>query len=288
MAENARERIALYYGSLSKGQKKIADYISENYERASFMTAAELGKEIGVSESTVVRFASRIGFDGYPALQKNLRETVKSLLTSVQRMDVTNANGDDDILENAFLQDIETIRQMKETISRDAFDGSVKAINSAEKIYILGVRSSAALASFAAYYLGYIYDVVLVNTSSSTDMFEQMIHISDRDVCIAFSFPRYSTRTINALKFARSRGAGIISITDSELSPIAGYATHLLLAPSNMVSFVDSLAAPLSLVNALIAAASLERKDEAHKRFEELESLWEEYDVYSVTGEDKQ
>ncbi|MBR0113434.1 MAG: MurR/RpiR family transcriptional regulator [Clostridia bacterium] len=288
MAGNIQEKIELYYSSLSKGQKKIADYISENYEKASFMTAADLGNATGVSESTVVRFAVRIGFDGYPEFQKNLRDTVKSRLTSVQRMDAASNISDDDILRSALLQDAETIRRTMETVSLDAFAGSVQAINEAKKIYILGVRSSSSLAAFAAFYMGYIYDVVLVNTSASSEMFEQMYHITKDDLCIAISFPRYSNRTINALKFALSRGAKIISITDAELSPIAKYATHLLLAPSNMVSFVDSLVAPLSLINALIAAASREKKDEVHSRFEDLEHLWQEYRVYSTSGEEQQ
>ncbi len=288
MAENIQDKIELYYASLSKGQKKIADYISENYEKASFMTAADLGTAVNVSESTVVRFACRIGFDGYPDFQRNLRETVKSRLTSVQRMDVASNINDNDILQNALMQDAETIKKTRDTVSREAFAGSVQAINEAKKIYILGVRSSSSLAAFAAFYMGYIYDVVLVNTSASSEMFEQMFHITADDLCIAISFPRYSNRTINALKFAQSRGAKIISITDGELSPIAKYATHLLLAPSNMVSFVDSLVAPLSLINALIAAASREKKEEVHSRFEDLEHLWQEYRVYSTTGEEKQ
>ncbi len=288
MPDNIQDKIDIYYPSLSKGQKKIADYIVRNYEKASFMTAADLGKVTGVSESTVVRFASRIGFDGYPDFQKNLQETVKSRLTSVQRMDVASGIDDGDILENAFARDIEMIKKMRDIISREDFAGSVKAINSAKKIYILGVRSSSSLAGFAAFYMSYIYDVVLVNTSASSEMFEQMFHITGDDLCIAISFPRYSNRTINALKFARSRGAKIISITDGVLSPIAEYATHLLVAPSSMVSFVDSLVAPLSLINALIAAASREKKDEVHARFEDLERLWDEYNVYSITGEEKQ
>ncbi len=288
MSETIREKIEYYYASLSKGQKKIADYIKSNYEKASFMTASELGKAVNISESTVVRFASHIGFDGYPEFQKNLQETVKSRLTSVQRMEAAERLDGDSIIDNAFLSDIEMIKETRENVSREAFRGSVDAINKARKIYILGVRSSSSLASFAAFYMGFLYDVVLVDTSATSEMFEQMLRIDKNDVCIAFSFPRYSNQTIKALRFATSRGTTVISITDSELSPIAQYATYLLIAKSSMVSFVDSLVAPLSVINALIAASARERQDEVHQNLEELEKIWDEYRVYRTATEEKQ
>ena len=287
MAENFNHKIEDVYKSLSKGHKKIADYIINNYEKASFMTAASLGKAVGVSESTVVRFASNIGFDGYPELQKYLQEMVKSHLTSVQRMDVAASRFEgDDMLDNAFAADIELIKATRDGISRDAFEKSADAINNAKKIYILGVRSSAALASFAAFYFRFLYEnVVLVDTSATSEIFEQMFHIGEDDVCVAISFPRYSTQTVKALNFAKDRGATIISITDGEMSPIAQLATHLLVAKSSMVSFVDSLVAPLSLINALVAAAARKKQDDVYNDFRELEKIWDEYHVYRTGGE---
>lgn len=287
MSENFSKKIDDVYKSLSKGHKKIADYIKNNYEKASFMTAASLGKAVGVSESTVVRFASNIGFEGYPELQKYLQEMVKSHLTSVQRMDVAASRfEDDDMLDKAFAVDIEMIKATREGISRDAFEKSAEAINNAGKIYILGIRSSAALASFAAFYFRFLYEnVVLIDTSASSEIFEQMFHINSDDVCIAISFPRYSTQTVKALNFAKDRGATIISITDGELSPIAQLATHLLVAKSSMVSFVDSLVAPLSLINALVAAAARMKQDDVYNDFRELEKIWDEYHVYRTGGE---
>lgn len=287
MAENIQKKIDSVYNSLSKGHKKIADYIRANYEKASFMTAASLGATVGVSESTVVRFATHIGFDGYPEFQKRLQEMVKNNLTSIQRMDAVSAAGDENLLDRAFAADIEMIKGTRDSVSRSAFAGAVEAINNAEKIYILGVRSSASLAGFAAFYFGFLFDnVILVDTSASSEMFEQMFRIGSRDACIAVSFPRYSNRTVKALEFAKSRGASIISITDGPMSPIAEYATHLLVAKSSMVSFVDSLVAPLSLINALIAAVANERNEEVHANLEMLEEIWKQYHVYSG-GEDK-
>lgn len=289
MSENFQLRIENVYPTLSKGHKKIADFIKSNYEKASFMTAASLGKAVGVSESTVVRFASNIGFDGYPELQKYLQEAVKSHLTSVQRMDVAASRyGSDDFIDRAFMTDIEMIKQTRDSISREAFSKSAEAINKAKKIYILGVRSSAALASFAAFYLRFLYEnVVLIDTSASSELFEQMFRIGSEDVCIAISFPRYSSQTVKALSFAKSRGATIISITDGEMSPIAPYATHLLVAKSSMVSFVDSLVAPLSVINALVAASAREKRDDVYNDFKALEEIWDEYHVYRTGGEEK-
>lgn len=276
------------YSSLSKGHKKIADFILANYDKAAFMTASKLGKKVGVSESTVVRFASELGYDGYPELQKNLQEVVKSRLTSVQRMEVTNTDvSGGDILEHALSCDIDTIKATRDLISREAFNASVEAINNARHIYILGVRSSASLASFAAFYLNFVYDhVTLIEPTGTGESFEQAFRINADDVCIAISFPRYSKQTINMLQFISDRGATIISITDSENSPIARFATHILLARSNMVSFVDSLVAPLSLINALIAAAAKGKSEEVYNNLSTLENIWDEYQIYQ-THEDE-
>lgn len=270
---------------LSKGHKKIAAYITENYDKAAFMTAAALGNKVGVSESTVVRFATEMGFKGYPELQRELQQMIKSKLTAVQRMEVSESLiGDGDIISSVLSGDIELIRETAERTSRTDFQNAVQEINRARRIYILGVRSSAALASFLAFYFNLVFDsVVLVDTSSASEMFEQMFRIGEEDVCIAISFPRYSKQTVSALRFIADRGAKIIAVTDTEKSPIALYANHLLVARSDMASVVDSLTAPLSLINALIVGVTLSRRDEVYDNFNKLEGIWDEYQVYEKT-----
>ncbi|MEG1551386.1 MAG: MurR/RpiR family transcriptional regulator [Oscillospiraceae bacterium] len=270
---------------LSKGHKKIAVYITENYDKAAFMTASTLGIKVGVSESTVVRFATELGFKGYPELQKELQQMIKSKLTAVQRMEVSeNLIGDGDILGRVLMSDIELIRETAEKTSVEDFKLAVNAINKAKKIYILGVRSSAALASFLAFYFNLVFEsVILVDTSSASEMFEQMFRIDKDDICIAISFPRYSKQTVNALKFISDRGATVISITDTIESPIAPYSKYILVAKSDMASVVDSLVAPLSLINALIVGVTLSRRDEVYNNFNKLESIWDEYQVYEKT-----
>ncbi|MEG0546287.1 MAG: MurR/RpiR family transcriptional regulator [Oscillospiraceae bacterium] len=272
---------------LSKGHKKIAVYITENYDKAAFMTASTLGIKVGVSESTVVRFATELGFKGYPELQKELQQMIKSKLTAVQRMEVSeNLIGDGDILGRVLMSDIELIRETAEKTSVEDFKLAVNAINKAKKIYILGVRSSAALASFLAFYFNLVFEsVILVDTSSASEMFEQMFRIDKDDICIAISFPRYSKQTVNALKFISDRGATVISITDTIESPIAPYSKYILVAKSDMASVVDSLVAPLSLINALIVGVTLSRRDEVYNNFNKLESIWDEYQVYEKTEE---
>ena len=270
---------------LSKGHKKLAQYITENYDKAAFMTASKLGEKVGVSESTVVRFATEMGFKGYPELQKELQQMIKSKLTAVQRMEVSSTLiGEQDAIKKVLNGDIELIRDTLEHISAEEFAKAVETINKAKRIYILGVRSSAALASFLYFYFNLVFEnVVLVDTSSGSEMFEQMFRISEDDVCVAISFPRYSKQTINALRFINDRGTKIIAITDSKDSPIAEYADNLLVAKSDMVSVVDSLVAPLSLINALIVAVTFSRRDEVYNNFNKLESIWDEYQVYDKT-----
>ncbi|MGN0520745.1 MAG: MurR/RpiR family transcriptional regulator [Candidatus Fimenecus sp.] len=272
---------------LSKGHKKIAAYIKENYDKAAFMTAAALGKKVGVSESTVVRFATELGFKGYPELQRALQQMIKSKLTAVQRMEVSQTLiGDGDIINSVLTGDIELIRETAERTSRDDFKNALAAINRAKRIYILGVRSSAALASFLAFYFNLVFDsVVLVDTSSASEMFEQMFRIDENDVCIAISFPRYSKQTVNAMRFIADRKAKIIAITDTDKSPIASFADYLLVARSDMASVVDSLTAPLSLINALIVGVTLSRREEVYDNFNKLEGIWDEYQVYEKTEE---
>jgi len=282
MPKSVLSKIESIYPSLSKSHKKIADFILGDYAMAAFMTAAKLGENVGISESTVVRFATGLGFDGYPELQKELQELIRNKLTSVQRMEVTSVRiGEDDVLQKVLSSDIEMIRETLDRLSNDDFKACVNDINKAKRIYILGLRSSASLASFLAFYFNLVFDdVVLLDTSSPSEMFEQIFRISEDDICIAISFPRYSKQIVNALKFISDRKATIVSITDSMESPIAHFAKHVLVARSDMASFVDSLVAPLSLINALIVAVSLGRKETVYNNFNALENIWDEYQVY--------
>lgn len=266
----------------SKGQRLIGQFIIEHYDKAAFMTASKLGSTVGVSESTVVRFASEIGYEGYPELQRALQEMIRNRLTSVQRMEVTNDQiGTTDVLSKVLNMDVEKIRRTLEEISRDEFNGAVDDIIAAKTIYIMGVRSSSALAVFLSTYFHYIFDnVIMVDTSSTSELFEQILRIGEGDVFIALSFPRYSKKTIHAAQYCHSRGAKVIAITDSQLSPIAENAHRLLIARSDMASFVDSLVAPLSLINALIVTIGLKKKAEIADTFERLEKIWDEYNVY--------
>lgn len=273
--------------SFSKGQKLIAQYIIEHYDKAAFMTASRLGGTVGVSESTVVRFASAVGFEGYPQLQRALQELIRNRLTSVQRMEVTSDQiGSSDVLHKVLNMDIEKIRRTLEEASLEDFNNAVDAIVEAKNIYILGIRSSSALSGFLSFYFNQIFENVrLVNTTSSSEMFEQILRIGKEDVFIGITFPRYSKRTCNAAAYARANGARVVAITDSRLSPIAQAADHLLLARSDMTSFVDSLVAPLSLINALIVAVGLRKKDEIAQTYSRLEQIWDEYHVYEKAEE---
>ena len=270
------------YHELSKGQKLIADYIINHYDKAAFVTAAKLGEEVGVSESTVVRFAIEIGYDGYPKLQKALREVIKSQLTAVQRLEVSSGQIDSEsVLKSVLQSDINKIRTTLEEANHETFNAVVEEILKANKIYILGVRSSAPLASFLGFYFNLIFENVrLVHTTSVSEMFEQIVNAKEGDVVIGISFPRYSRRTSKAMEFARKRGATVIAITDNENSPLAQWSNYSLFARSDMASFVDSLVAPLSMINALIVAIGLKRKDKLHTTLENLEKIWDEYQVY--------
>ena len=273
--------------SFSKGQKKIAGFILESYDKAAFMTASRLGKKVGVSESTVVRFASELDYDGYPDMQRSLQKMIRNRLTTVQRIEVTNDRlGDQDLLSMVLQSDIDKIRQTLEELDRESFNRAVDAIVSARKIYIIGVRSSAAIASFLHFYFNLIFDnVVLVSASTASEIFESLLRVGEGDVVIGVSFPRYSSRTVQAMSFARDRGAATVAITDSEASPLIPISQYLLMARSDMASFVDSLVAPLSLVNALLVAVSQRKNDELARTFRTLEDIWEEYNVYEKVPE---
>ncbi len=266
----------------SKSQKRIADYILRHYDQAAFMTAAKLGRVVDVSESTVVRFASELGYEGYPEFQKALREIIKNRLTSVQRMELTSSKiGDNDVLEKVINSDIEKLRQTLDTVKGNDFKHTVDCISEAKNVYILGARTCFSIASFLNVYLNMLLpNVRLVTANSAGEVFEQMYRINSQDVLIAISYPRYSRRTFNGVKFAAERGAKVIAITDSEASPIVSYSECALVAGCDMVNFVDSLVAPLSLVNALIVALVIRDKENAAQTFESLEDIWKKYKVY--------
>ncbi|NBI08532.1 MurR/RpiR family transcriptional regulator [Colidextribacter sp. OB.20] len=274
-------------GGFSKGQRKIADYILNSYDKAAFMTASRLGKKVGVSESTVVRFASELGYDGYPDMQRSIQKMIRNRLTTVQRIEVTNDRlGDQDLLSMVLQSDIDKIRQTLEELDRESFNRAVDAIVSARKIYIIGVRSSAAIASFLHFYFNLIFDnVVLVSASTASEIFESLLRVGEGDVVIGVSFPRYSSRTVQAMSFARDRGAATVAITDSEASPLIPISQYLLMARSDMASFVDSLVAPLSLVNALLVAVSQRKNEDVERTFRTLEGIWDEYGVYEKVQE---
>ena len=269
-------------GGFSKGQRLIGNYITTSYDKAAFMTASKLGKTVNVSESTVVRFAVELGYDGYPALQKALQEMVRNKLTSVQRMEVAaDRIGDQDVLNMVMHTDMEKIRDTIDELDRVAFHQVVDAIIGARKIYILGVRSSSAIAGFLDYYLSLMLDnVQLMHSSSTSEVFEQVVRVQEGDVLLGISFPRYSSRTVKAMKYAHERGATVVALTDSPLSPIAVHADHTLLAKSDMISLVDTLVAPLSVVNALLVAVGQQKEKELTRTFMDLERIWDEYEVY--------
>ena len=270
----------------SKGQKQIATYILEHYEKAAFMTASKLGALVGVSESTVVRFANELSYEGYPELQRALQELVRTKLTSFQRMEVAdNLIGQENVLEKILLSDAEKIRHTLDATDKYSFDQAVEKLVGARRIYMIGVRSSYFLAGFLHHNLQIILDnVTWVQPNSGSEVFENILNIGPEDVLVAISFPRYSKRTIHAVAYAKGHGADIIAMTDSEASPIASYADQLLLSQSDMASFVDSLVAPLSLINAMIVAVAMKKREEVNVRLRKLENIWQAYDVYETEG----
>ncbi|NLK93743.1 MAG: MurR/RpiR family transcriptional regulator [Clostridiales bacterium] len=277
--------IQVKFQRLSKGQKLIAEYILNNYDKAAFMTAAKLGVSVGVSESTVVRFANEIGFSGYPKLQKALQELIKNKLTTVQRLELSNDYvSDGDALKGVLKADMENIRATLEKINNHTFEEVINSIFKAKHIYIIGLRSSTAIAEFLGFYLNIILQNVRIVSYGISDIFEQMINLQKGDLVIGIGFPRYAAKTIDALDFAKARGADVVSITDSLLSPLASKADYTLIAQSNMASFVDSLVAPLSVVNALIIAVGMREKENIADTFNNLEEIWKGYNVYSYNN----
>lgn len=269
-------------GGLSKGQSRIAQYICSNYDKAAFMTAAKLGQKANVSESTVVRFALELGYAGYPEMRRAIQEMIRNRLTSVQRIEVAKTvMGSKNTLSSILSSDMEKIMLTQNQVDRECFDRTVEKILGAKHIYILGMRTSYVLAMFLGYYFNMMFDNVrIVHQDVSGEIIEQLLRIDKDDVLIGISFPRYSKRTVKAVRYARDRGAQVIAITDTDTSPIARLADLCLLAESDMVSFVDSLVAPLSLINALIAAVGTQSDEKLEERFHALEKMWDAYEVY--------
>lgn len=283
MAIDISHRIRNLYATFSKGQKKIANAILNDYDKVAYMTAAKLGFFVGVSESTVVRFANELGYEGYSEFQRSVQELVRARLTPNQRIEITKQRfGSGDVLENVMESDINKIRYTLDRINRDTFSKSVDSILAAKNIYVMGARSTECLALVLKYNLSLIFDnVKFIQPTSTAEVFEQMFSIGSEDVLIAFSFPRYSSKMVSAVKYARQNGAKVVVFTDSAVSPLAEYATCLLTAQSDMASFMDSLVAPISIINAIIVEITRRKEKEITERFDKLEKVWDEYDVYA-------
>ena len=287
MNSQLSERIRQHSANFSKGQRMIARYIEEHSEQVAFMTASRLGQTVGVSESTVVRFATEIGYSGYPALQQAMQEMIRSKMTSVQRLEMTSSNVPQEKLLDVVLdQDIDILKRTKESVDREAFYQAAEALVNARKVYVLGAGSSLALATFMAHYLRLVFETVhLVEATSEATILQQMVHVGEGDAVIAISFPRYSKKAVKTMKYASSQKATTVAITDSPLSPLAQYASHVLLARSDMVSFVDSLVGPLSVINALIVTVAIKKKNEVADTLRKIEEIWDEYGVYEKVDE---
>lgn len=274
------QKISAEYKNMSKGQKQIAQFILENYDKAAFITASKMGQIVGISESTVVRFAYAMGYDGYPELQHSLQELIRNKLTSVQRIALSADMQDEDVLKSVLKADMNNIRSTIETIDDQAFEEAIRRLLEAKTVYVIGLRSSTPLAQFLSYYLNFVLSNVRLVTSGQSDVFEQLIDADENDLVMAISFPRYSKRTVDALRFAKRAGTGIIALTDSLISPLAEFADICLCARSDMASFADSLVAPLSLLNAIIVALSRNNTQELTERFDRLEEMWNSTGVY--------
>ena len=282
MESDLLTRLADELKSFSKGQRAIARFILDNYDKAAFMTAGKLGKTIGVSESTVVRFAADLGYDGYPSMRKALQEMIRNRLTSVQRIEVARDRIDDkEIIKSVISSDMHNLQATMDGLNQENFDAAINAIVEAKSIYIVGMRTSTALASFLGQYLNLIRgNVTVINNTAASEIHEQIIRIGEGDLFLGISYPRYSSHTVDAMNFAKSMGAKAIAITDSQASPLVGIADISMFAKSDMVSFIDSLVAPMSLINAIIIAVGRRNRDSVAATFARLENIWMEYDVY--------
>ena len=278
--------LAKRISGFSKGQKLIAKYILNNYDKAAFMTAGKLGNVVGVSESTVVRFATELGYDGYPTMRKAMQEMIRNRLTAVQRIEVAKKMIDDrDLSRSILTSDIQNLQTTIDNLDQDSFEAAVEAIVSAKNVYIVGMRTSTALANFLGLYLNLLRSGVnVVHDTAASEIFEQLMRIGEGDLCIGISFPRYSSHTVDAMNYAKKMGAKTVALTDSAVSPINDLADISMYAKSDMVSFLDSLVAPMSLINAIIAAVGIRNQETVSATFEKLENIWTEHDVYESSG----
>lgn len=282
---NLIKNIQNKFNELSKGQKLIADFIINNYDKAAFMTAFDLGETVGVSESTVVRFAITLGYTGYKELRKELHELVKNKLTTVQRISMTDKySSNSNALRTVMQKDVENIQSTINEIDSSKFKEAIDMILKAKHVYILGLRSSSFLAGYLGFYLNFLIKDAKVIISGPNDVFEQLFKVDSNDLMIAISYPRYSKRALEAIDFAKEKGCKIVSITDSLISPASNYSDISLIARSDMLSFVDSLVAPMSLINALIVSIGIEKKKEITINFEDLEKIWKKYNVYDLNN----
>jgi DNA-binding MurR/RpiR family transcriptional regulator len=281
MENDLLNRIESHYVTLSKSQKKIADYILKNYDKVAFMTASALGEATGVSESTVVRLANALGYEGYPKLQKGLQEAIKTRLTTVQRFELSKDIGENvNYLQRIMHLDIENIRKTIEGLDTARVDEMVEALHGARKVYILGLRSSSVLANYLGFYLNFMLDDVHVAQLGTYDVFDHLLNLQEGDVLVAISFPRYSNKTFEVVDFAKAQGARVIGITDSMNSPLYEMVSCCLTAKYNMNTFIDSLVAPMSLINALIIATSMKKREKVETNFKKLEEIWQTYHIY--------
>ncbi len=281
--QNAQDMMARLNHSghrLSKSHRRIADYIVAHYDQAVFMTAARLGESVGVSESTVVRFASALGYEGYPQLQRSLQELVSHRLTANQRFEKSAAIEPGNVLSTVLKSDMQNLGATLEDLDPQVFDEVVSRLDAARSIYVIGLRSAAPLAQFLVNYLRYMFDSVRLITGGAADGMEEIVQLQSADVLIGISFPRYSARTLEIMRFARHCGAQVVAVTDGPMSPLCEVADACLTAHTDMASFVDSLAAPLSVINALLVALGLRRREALSRHLAELESIWETYRVY--------
>ena len=278
--QNLVERLNLSGKRLSKSHRRIADYIVAHYDKAVFMTAAVLGEQVGVSESTVVRFAMALGYQGYPPLQHSLQELARHRLTAAQRFDMSVNLSEEEVLPTVIRADMQNIRRTVEQLNEKEFAEVVRRLLSADTIYVLGLRSAAPLAQFFSYYLRFIFDDVREVAAGTTDVFQSIARIRKTDVLVGISFPRYSTRTLEAMRFAHESGAQVIGLTDGPMSPLHQEADICLSARTDMASFVDSLVAPLSVINALLVALALKKREDLNTHIEKLEGIWDAYSVY--------
>ena len=281
MNKDLIEIIKEKYDSLSKGQRAIASFLIDHYDKAAFMTAAEIGEEVGVSESTVVRFANTIGYSGYKELRNELHELVKTKLTTVQRLSMTDKYSDkESALKRVMEKDIENIQKTIEEIDYREFEKAIELILGARNVYILGMRSSSFLAGYIGFYLKFLVENSKVIVAGPNDVFEQLLKVDSSDVLLGISYPRYSRRTLEAIDFSKEKGCKIISITDRIDSPAAQESDITLVASNDMLSFVDSLVAPMSLINALMVTIGMAKSEDVKSNFEDLEKIWNKYDVY--------